>query len=110
MGEDEARELARLLLSEKHMGPEIQAFFYAWKGSIKKVPGLAAMAMSFETFADLFRAHRPYLSAAGLARAVDFSFLSLELLDSHFPGQAELFEDLAYFGFDCCCRICGDGH
>jgi hypothetical protein len=54
LGEDEARELARLLLSEKHMGPEIQVFFYAWKGSIKKVPGLAAMAMSFETFADLF--------------------------------------------------------
>ena len=49
-------------------------------------------------------------TAPGRSPAVDFSFLSLELLDSHFPGQAELFEDLAYFGLDCCCRICGDGH
>jgi hypothetical protein len=53
LDEAEARELARLLLSEQHMKPELQAFFYAWSGSIDHMaPGLATM--SFATFASVF--------------------------------------------------------
>src|SRR5262249_32720194 len=42
----EAEELARLLLSERHMKPELLAFFYAWAGSINHIgPGLRSMSV-----------------------------------------------------------------
>jgi hypothetical protein len=34
LSSEEARAFARSVLSHKHFEPEIQAFFYAWKGSI----------------------------------------------------------------------------
>jgi hypothetical protein len=58
--EAEATELARLLLSERHTKREIEAFLYAWGGSIKfqrdqGVPTLADAAMSLEAFQKVFR-------------------------------------------------------
>lgn len=51
--EVEAREFAQLLLSEQQVKPELQAFFYAWDGSIKRVaPGLPSMGL--EPFLALF--------------------------------------------------------
>jgi hypothetical protein len=59
LNEDEARELAGLLLSEEHTKPELQAFRDAWKGSIKfqreqGLPAMADAAMSLETFHEVF--------------------------------------------------------
>ena len=51
--QQEAVELAQLLLSEKHTRPELQAFFYAWNGSIKHFARNLA-TMSFEEFQDVF--------------------------------------------------------
>lgn len=46
----EGRKLAELLLAEEHSGPEIEAFLYAWKGSIEHA-GIPAMeSMTIETF------------------------------------------------------------
>jgi TPR repeat protein len=60
LSEAEATELARLLLSERHTKREIEAFLYAWGGSIKfqrgqGVPTLADAAMSLEAFQQVFR-------------------------------------------------------
>ena len=59
LDEDEAKKFAGLLLSEEHTKPELQAFLYAWSGSIKfqREEGLAAMAdaaMSLEVFLKVF--------------------------------------------------------
>jgi hypothetical protein len=59
LNEDEARELASVLLSEQHTKPELQAFLYAWDGSIKfqreqGLPGQADTAMSLEAFRGIF--------------------------------------------------------
>jgi hypothetical protein len=75
---EEARELARLLLSDEHTGPEIRALFYAWDGSIRHMaPGLATLP--FETFSRGFEhltvsCRLPHLSRdndSGEADAVD---------------------------------------
>jgi hypothetical protein len=55
LNEDEASELASLLLSEQHTKPELQAFLAAWDGSIQfqrqqGLPATADAAMSLETF------------------------------------------------------------
>jgi hypothetical protein len=64
--EKEAVELAELLLSERHVRPELQAFFFAWKGSIEHFArGLATM--SLEKFQGVF-AH-----LAASCRLPDFS-------------------------------------
>jgi hypothetical protein len=57
--EGEAREFAKLLLSEQHTKPEIQAFFYAWDGSINfqqehGSPAMADAAMSLGVFQQIF--------------------------------------------------------
>lgn len=53
LSEIESMELAQLLLSEQHMKPELQAFFFAWKGSIEHFAhGLATM--SLEEFQGVF--------------------------------------------------------
>jgi hypothetical protein len=59
LNEDEARELAGLLLSEEHTRLELQAFLYAWEGSLKLqreqgLPALADMGMSLRTFQGIF--------------------------------------------------------
>jgi hypothetical protein len=59
LNEEEARELAGLLLSEQHAAPELQAFLYAWGGSIKfqreqGLPAMADAAMSLEAFQGIF--------------------------------------------------------
>ena len=45
LDEDEGRELAELLLSQEHGGPEVQALLEAWKGSIQHIgtPGMASL-------------------------------------------------------------------
>lgn len=52
LGDEEASEFAGLLLSRQHFKPELQAFSYAWNGSIQHIaPGLASM--SVESFTDV---------------------------------------------------------
>jgi hypothetical protein len=68
LDEKEATDLAGLLLSEKHVRPEFQAFLCAWRGSITHIaPGLATM--SFNEFAHVlahltFSCHTPDLSGS----------------------------------------------
>ena len=51
--ESEAMELSALLLSERHLVPELQAFMYAWKGSIEHFArGLATLG--FDEFVQMF--------------------------------------------------------
>ncbi len=53
LDEEGALELARLLLSEQHMKPELNAFLYAWDGSIRHGPRDLA-SMSFAEFSAVF--------------------------------------------------------
>ena len=53
LSESEATELSALLLSERHMVPELQAFMSAWKGSIEHFArGLATLGL--DEFAQIF--------------------------------------------------------
>lgn len=59
LNEDQARELAGLLLSERHTRPEVEAFLYAWDGAVKFLreqgaTAIADAAMSLETFQRIF--------------------------------------------------------
>jgi len=53
LNDDEAKELAGLLLSEEHTKAELQAFFAAWSGSIEQL-GAGLPAMSLENFVGVF--------------------------------------------------------
>jgi hypothetical protein len=53
LNQEESAEFAGLLLSEQHMKSELQAFLYAWNGSIQHIgPSLASM--NFNTFKCVF--------------------------------------------------------
>lgn len=50
LSENEARQLAELLLADEHSSPEIQALFYAWRGSIQHTGGPALASLPFDQF------------------------------------------------------------
>jgi hypothetical protein len=53
LNESEATELSALLLSERHLVPELQALTFAWKGSIEHFArGLATLG--FDDFVEIF--------------------------------------------------------
>jgi len=52
LNEAEATELSALLLSERHLAPELQALMFAWKGSIEHFArGLATLG--FDEFMEM---------------------------------------------------------
>jgi hypothetical protein len=54
----EGRQLASLLMSERHLKPELRAFWTAWRGSIEQnqLPrSLAESALSLDAMAPIFR-------------------------------------------------------
>lgn len=56
-GAEAAEELASLILSSKHLKPELQGFFYAWHGSIENTgisEGMKRSAMNREKFQTFF--------------------------------------------------------
>jgi hypothetical protein len=53
LNDTEATELAALLLSTHHLAPELQAFMFAWKGSIDHVGG-SLESLGFDEFMQMF--------------------------------------------------------
>lgn len=53
LSEAESLEMAALLLSDRHASPEVQALFYAWKGSIDHIGGPAMATMPFDVFTEV---------------------------------------------------------
>lgn len=51
---EEATELALLLLSKAHTGPEIQAVAYAWHGAIQQVAWAGMAVLDYESFRRVF--------------------------------------------------------
>lgn len=55
--QDAAERLAQAVADPRHVRPELQAFFYAWKGSIEETgigEQMKSLAMQFEQFQEFF--------------------------------------------------------
>lgn len=59
LSERESGELASLLLADEHIGPELQAFCAAWRGSIKNAPHPGSSRSAMRSRAVLCRIRSP---------------------------------------------------